>query len=1365
MKKEVKKEQRRQRVCILGGTGMFGIAMAHAARRANLDTVIVSRQRSALNRERLATLSNIGCEIRFVLSLSQTELTEAMKGCSILIVLLPRKADTIRKTSLTVYAAAVDAGIQRFVPDEFGCDTKSMTRGSEGELFDAKKEIQEELLERGPIPWTIIYPGVISDFALPNVHWTPEAVTLYGDLDMAFQTHALCDISDITIKAATDPRCANKCVFMDSPGNRITQRNALTLLRDAWPHLPQLADSETTIHFTADHILKRCHELNNCDSQNEANKIANGSPIRREDSYIMHNLPGQSTKERWETNRACFIRGFVNFAPTVGHFLGCSELWPNHQYLTPKELLSRPEFVFGPDYGDLGVFVGGQYFPRRHVCTHSKVSSEFLGKQHTQHTINCFLMLHQIGEVGLHSVPIHNPGDKVHVAWHEQVLPATVTGFDPLTKQYEITWPEENDEDGDDVNGHKDGPEVSFHDASEIFVGLEGLSVAEKSKFWLRRAGIIPDLTKNNLNEKRKKESSNERQILSEKSEEKGLSSFERHRHKIEKRGKWAFEEALPPDDTKNGNKMTNDLNSRENAEDISTMEIEAAEKAKIAKVKAEHAARVQHVWKAAKVAAIAEKLNDLNHQHAEASAEALHAAVEARVAAADKILAEKIAVNTHKAEAAAAAYREWKDAIGTINEKPLAVLQNKAEIAAAEAVKAKEEMEEAQKTSDAEHDALRTAKETKLEVEVSTKAHKLKRASSANIVGPKKLEYLGVKHAAAMADAEHAAILARVAEAERDFALKKAHAKECATAASDAKAAWNAARGQVSAEELALLAEKHSKDQAEAERAASDAKMAGDILNAERDAKTKDDIAKQKADAAKKAHYAWKTGASFANPEENKQLSAENVIASEAAKTAAIVARAAEAKRVHVRADTEASIKSAIAAKAHHHWITARGVLEVSRVNKLRKESERARKAAKEAAVVAEETKLLSDVEEIVADKTKKASDLAKAAAKAREVYKNAKENELTSLSAKRLLQHMKDEKKSSLEEARKAAVEARVAEADRVAAQKATVAKGKARIALKAHNKVKAAKAHDFTEEGEMEELEKHHTVASEEAEKALIDAEAAKAHSHAERHALEIAAHCTQKAERASNALRAWRMARGLLSARKVSMLFKRHTEAKRAAEEALKRAEDAEMKRVKAKKDAIDKHNENNNDGEDLYVCNFDCGFVGNYDAVAEHELSCTLRDHSDHDEKDENDEEGSGLGKEESPLIKVPVKDLDISEPVDWSAAVNATTSGKQRKQNYKADSTHLKKEEKTPEFEATVNKKTKKEALKKNIEAELNMERGKPERKHHHRIRKKESWTFEQVNVNENKEEKKEENDHVHLKRLTKRIVSRRGHI
>jgi uncharacterized protein YbjT (DUF2867 family) len=306
-----------QRIAVIGATGQVGTVLSKELKHLGNEVLAISRRRSASNRDQLDALEALGIQLHFQPDYKDVaRLASALSGCDVVVVALRANVHLVREFEPSILEAAVSAKARRFVPDEFGTHTKALDYGV-GTLFDAKKRFQEQVFASG-LEWTLIFPGGIFDYFLPNLRLF-EKITTFGDLHCMFPTHSIHDIGAIGARAVTDPRTANRAVQMYA--NVVTQEQLVRELKRFWPDYPfefEHVSSETIIYLK-DH----------------------GDPDRI------------SAKGGVEPDRE---RHGINYATYVLCRLAClddpdtlnaSDLYPDHVYQKPGQALADPKFVFG----------------------------------------------------------------------------------------------------------------------------------------------------------------------------------------------------------------------------------------------------------------------------------------------------------------------------------------------------------------------------------------------------------------------------------------------------------------------------------------------------------------------------------------------------------------------------------------------------------------------------------------------------------------------------------------------------------------------------------------------------------------------------------------------------------------------------------------------------------------------------------------------------------------------------------------------------------------------------------------------------------------------------------------------------------
>jgi len=280
---------------------------------AYFETWQCSRGKTESNAAKIEALEALGATSVYCSMTDVPALTDAFAGCDVAISIIHGTAAVIGEREGFLLDAAIAAKVGRFLPCEFGCNTAAMPEGS-GLLFDEKKKFQRRMLELG-VPFTLIFPGLIMDYSLPNLR-EYEVITTYGELDCKFPVTHCDDIGRVTVRAALDPRCVNKGVQIAA--NWICQRDFLPLLEKYYPgHTFETrhVDAATVLQLAEHGDLVEPHE--------------------------------QPERERHQINRACYVWALVVAKDPHADTLDAQELFPDISFIGVDEIISDPEFVFG----------------------------------------------------------------------------------------------------------------------------------------------------------------------------------------------------------------------------------------------------------------------------------------------------------------------------------------------------------------------------------------------------------------------------------------------------------------------------------------------------------------------------------------------------------------------------------------------------------------------------------------------------------------------------------------------------------------------------------------------------------------------------------------------------------------------------------------------------------------------------------------------------------------------------------------------------------------------------------------------------------------------------------------------------------
>ena len=199
-------------VALAGATGLLGIPMINALTKANHKVVVLTRQGSTnsskLPKSDLITIKEVDYK-------STSSITQALNGVDAVVSTLgaPGLGD-----QMNLINAAFEAGVQRFVPSEFGCDTANPNNKGlpvyGGKVASANR--LGELAEQNPkFTYTLFYNNLFFDSGIKNgfiIHPATHTAKIYDGGDVPISATRLSTIA----KAVT-----NLLDHLDETKNRI----------------------------------------------------------------------------------------------------------------------------------------------------------------------------------------------------------------------------------------------------------------------------------------------------------------------------------------------------------------------------------------------------------------------------------------------------------------------------------------------------------------------------------------------------------------------------------------------------------------------------------------------------------------------------------------------------------------------------------------------------------------------------------------------------------------------------------------------------------------------------------------------------------------------------------------------------------------------------------------------------------------------------------------------------------------------------------------------------------------------------------------------------------------------------------------
>ena len=304
----------KKHVAVMGATGQIGSPLTRGLLKEGHEVTIITRGRSGSSESKLSEFEDLGARVVICTDMHNVDsVAEAFEGCDIFAACVPGSKSIIQESQPVWLRAAVNAGVKRFVPTEFGSHTRAIDMG-DSNVHDHKKRFHDLLFESG-IGWTLYYNGGIFDYFLPNLRFFRK-ITTFGKLDLPIYTHDIEDIGYIGALSITDDRTLNKCVQVDY--NALSQNEMLALLKKDWPDYPFEYE-----HFSSEYIIEM--------------KEKAGDKVSAKKG-------AETDRERWGINYVNYIIG--KLAAFTDETLRASELFPDYVCKRPEEALSDPKFVF-----------------------------------------------------------------------------------------------------------------------------------------------------------------------------------------------------------------------------------------------------------------------------------------------------------------------------------------------------------------------------------------------------------------------------------------------------------------------------------------------------------------------------------------------------------------------------------------------------------------------------------------------------------------------------------------------------------------------------------------------------------------------------------------------------------------------------------------------------------------------------------------------------------------------------------------------------------------------------------------------------------------------------------------------------------
>jgi uncharacterized protein YbjT (DUF2867 family) len=149
-------------------------------------------------------------------------LTDACRGAHCVVSALSGLEDVIVAAQTALLGAAVQAGVERFIPSDFSIDFTKLPHGSNRNL-DLRRAFQHRL-DAAPIAATSILNGMFTDLLLgdaPLIQKGWKRVLYWGNADQLLDFTTLYDTAAFTARAAIDNTTPR---FLRIAGNTLSSR-------------------------------------------------------------------------------------------------------------------------------------------------------------------------------------------------------------------------------------------------------------------------------------------------------------------------------------------------------------------------------------------------------------------------------------------------------------------------------------------------------------------------------------------------------------------------------------------------------------------------------------------------------------------------------------------------------------------------------------------------------------------------------------------------------------------------------------------------------------------------------------------------------------------------------------------------------------------------------------------------------------------------------------------------------------------------------------------------------------------------------------------------------------------------------------
>jgi uncharacterized protein YbjT (DUF2867 family) len=215
-------------ILVAGATGDLGGRIVRAL--LNRDAEVIAIVRSSSDIEKINLLETLNVKVYKVKNWNVEELAKACIGVSCVVSALAGLRDVIIDAQKVLVAAAIAAGVPRFIPSDYSLDFTKFS-DSENRNLDLRREFHQHI-DRTSIASTTIFNGAFADLLtgqMPVIFFKQKLVLYWGDADKRWGFTTMDDTAAYAANVALDTTTPR---YLRIAGDQISPRKIRAVVSD-----------------------------------------------------------------------------------------------------------------------------------------------------------------------------------------------------------------------------------------------------------------------------------------------------------------------------------------------------------------------------------------------------------------------------------------------------------------------------------------------------------------------------------------------------------------------------------------------------------------------------------------------------------------------------------------------------------------------------------------------------------------------------------------------------------------------------------------------------------------------------------------------------------------------------------------------------------------------------------------------------------------------------------------------------------------------------------------------------------------------------------------------------------------------------